>query len=136
MTQTLTLELPSGLYAHIQKRAEQANRSMEEVLLELLAKTLPPADDAPADLQQTLAALELLEDPAIERAAQSHLAEGLAVELEGLHLKQQREGLTQVELARCAELVRAYERAMLIRAHAVALLQRRGIDIGRLVTAP
>jgi hypothetical protein len=39
--------------------------------------------------------------------------------------------LTDLESARCAELVRAYEQSMLVRAHAAALLKRRGVDVFR-----
>lgn len=136
MTQTLVVELPSGLYTRIQERAAHANRSVQDELVQLLAASIPPADDVPAEVQQSFAALEMLDNEAVERAARTRLADELAAELESLHLKQQREGLTPPESARCAELVRAYERAMLIRAHAAALLKQRGIDISSLTTAP
>jgi plasmid stability protein len=136
MAQTLTVELPSSLYARIKMRAEQANRSVEDEMLELLAATVPPADDVPADLREAVASLELLDDAALERASQSRLAVELALELEMLHLRQQREGLKHTDSERCAELLRSYERAMLIRAQATALLKRRGFDIAGMVAAP
>jgi plasmid stability protein len=55
MSQTLTIELPSGLYARIKMRAERANRSVEDEMLELLAATVPPADEMPAHLREALA---------------------------------------------------------------------------------
>ena len=130
MNQSLTVNLPSEIYVRIQKRAEEAHRSVEEQAVELLAASVPDE----FDLSET--ALALLDNAAVERAARSGLAAELARELETLHLKQQREGLTELESARCIELVRAYERSMLLRAHAVALLKTRGIDVSHPVVQP
>jgi plasmid stability protein len=136
MTQTLTVELPSGLYTRIKMRAEQANRSVEDEMLELLAANVPPADELPADLRESLASLDLLDNEALVRAAQSRLAVELAAELENLHFRQQREGLTEADSERCADLLRSYERVMLIRAQAAALLKQRGIDVSGIVAIP
>jgi len=46
-----------------------------------------------------------------------------------LHLKRQREGLTATEAAEAAGLTRQYERVMLVRARAAALLRERGHDV-------
>lgn len=115
MSQTLTVNLPSELYVLIKKRADEACRSVEDEAIELLAATVSCAEPLPADLQQSLALLEILDNASVERAARSRLAAELAAELEKLHLKQQREGLTEVERLRCSELVHGYERSMLIR---------------------
>jgi hypothetical protein len=133
MSQTLTVNLPSELYVRIKKRADQANRSVEEEAIELLAAT---ADAAQPGDAETISSLQLLDNEALERAARSHLAAEFAAELETLHFKQQRETLTETEGVRCAELVRAYERSMLIRAHASALLKKRGVDVSQLVAQP
>jgi hypothetical protein len=107
--------------------AENAHRSIEDEAIELLATTVPNEPD------QSLVSLELLDNAAVECAARSRLASELSAELESLHLKRQREGLTEPEAARCAELIRAYERSMLVRAQAAALLKKRGIDVSNLV---
>jgi plasmid stability protein len=133
MSQTLTVNLPSELYVRIKKRADQANRSVEEEAIELLAAT---ADAAQLGDAETIASLQLLDNESLERAARSHLAAEFAAELETLHFKQQRETLKEAEGIRCAELVRAYERSMLIRAHAAALLKKRGVDVSQLVAQP
>ena len=59
----------------------------------------------------------------------------MARRLEKLHRKRQREGLTRDEGIALSELVRKYERAMLIRAQAAALLKRRGYDVSKLAGA-
>jgi plasmid stability protein len=133
MTQSLTVELPTGLYTRIKMRAERANRSVEDEMVELLAATVPPPDEMPAGRREAEASLELLDNQALERAAQSRLADELAAELEMLHFRQQRSGLSEADSERCAELLRAYERSMLIRAQAATLLKQRGIDVSGMV---
>ena len=127
MIQTLTVKLPSELYVRIKKRADDAQHSVEDEALELLAATMPDEPD------RSFASLSLLDNAAVEQAARSRLSVEFAGELESLHLKQQREGLTAAESSRCAELIRAYERTMLIRAHAAVVLQKRGVDVSSLV---
>jgi len=134
--QTVTLEMPSDLYSRLKKRAEQSNRTVENETLELLAATVTPEDQIAFEIRHTVDSMALLDDAALERAAHSHLLTEFAEELEALHLKQQREPLTDAESKRNAELIRAYERSMLIRAHAAAQLKKRGVDISRLVVQP
>lgn len=132
MTQTLTVNLPHELYLQIKKRADDAKRSVEIEAVELLSTTIP----ATLDLQQIRDSLNVLDNSALQKASQSRLASELSSELESLHLKQQREGLTDAETARCAELVQAYDRSMLIRAQAAALLKKRGIDLPTPIAQP
>ncbi len=67
-SQTMNLDIPSGLYTRLQKRAEHANRSVEDETLQLLAATVA-SDDPLADWEQTLASLQLLDNAAVEQAA-------------------------------------------------------------------
>ncbi len=126
---TLTLNVPPVLYDQLKCRAELANRSVEAETLDVLATAVPAADQLPADLEEALAPLTLLDDEALWRAARSRLGEEAAAELEALHLKRQREGLTEAEGQRTAALVRQFERAMLVRAQAADLLRHRGHDV-------
>jgi plasmid stability protein len=135
-SQALTVQLPDNLYTRIKQRADQAHRSVEAELLDLLATAVPETDELPADLHQALTALESLDDEELWRAARGRLAVALAAELEALHLKRQREGLNESETQRCAELVRNYERAMLVRAQAIALLHQRGHNVSSLAALP
>jgi hypothetical protein len=45
------------------------------------------------------------------------------------------QGLTEAEVQEAATLLRQYERVMLVRAHAAALLKQRGHDVSSLLTA-
>lgn len=127
MTQTLVVNVPSELYVRIKKRADEAHRSVEDEAAVLLETTVP------MEPEQALASLRLLDNAGLQQAARSRLAAELAAELEALHLKQQREGLSAAESVRCAELMQAYERSMLVRAEAAALLQQRGVVVSSLI---
>ena len=131
--QSVTLNVPSALYDRLERRAAQTHRTVEDVLLDVLATAVPLADDLPPDLAEALSPLALLDDAALWRAARSHLSAEAAAELEALHLKRQREGLTDIETQTLAKLVRQYERAMLVRAQAAALLKQRGYDVAELI---
>ena len=131
--QSVTLNVPSALYDRLERRAAQTHRTVEDVLLDVLATAVPLADDLPPDLAEALSPLALLDEAALWRAARSHLSAEAAAELEALHLKRQREGLTDIETQTLARLVRQYERAMLVRAQAAALLKQRGYDVAELI---
>jgi len=126
--------MPSTLYDRIKRRAEQAHRSIEAELLEAVAMAVPAADELSPDLAEAISSLAHLDDEILQRAARSHFSAEKAAELEVLHLKRQDEGLTEDEARRAAELTRQYERAMLIRAQAMALLMQRGYDVSGLIT--
>lgn len=136
MTKTLTLEMPTTLYERLKSRADKADRSVEAETIEVLTANVSDDDELGPEIEQALASLDALDVQALEGAARSRLAIELSSELESLHFKQQREGLSNTESARCEELVRAYEKAMLIRAHAAALLKERGIDVSHLLGVP
>ena len=70
-----------------------------------------------------------LNDAALWKAARSTLSGDQRLQLEALHDKQQRAGLTQDEQAQEQALVRLYRETLLVRAQAVALLQQRGYDV-------
>ena len=131
--QAVTLHLPSPLYEQLKRRAEQTQRSVEAELLEVVAAAVPVADDLPADLAQVISPLALLDDEALWRAARSHLPAEAVAQMEQMHLKRQREGLTGSEAETLAGLLRHYERAMLVRAQAAALLKERGYDVAELL---
>jgi hypothetical protein len=134
-TQNLSLSIPEALYDQIKERAALGKRTIEAETLDLLAQAVPIAVTMPDDLVAVIAPLALLDDDTLLRAARSHLATDAAAALESLHLKQQREELTATEMETRNALVRQYERAMVIRAQAAALLHERGIDVGDIPTS-
>jgi len=73
-----------------------------------------------------------LDDAALWEAARSRLSAEKSTQLELLHFKRQREGLSETEARTLSELVQQYERSMLIRARAAAILKLRGHDLSGL----
>jgi plasmid stability protein len=133
-SQTLTLSVPDPLYQRLKRRAAQTQRSVEEEMLDALVSAVPEANGLSDDLESALSSLALLDDTALWRAARSHLASEAAEEIEGLHLKRQREGLTDAETQSLTTLMAQYERAMLVRAQAAAILRQRGHSVSALVS--
>ena len=95
--QTLTVQLPDRLYAQLRQRAQQANRTVEAELVDLMATAMPEAKELPDSLSLELAGLEHLDDEALWKAARSRLAAQMARRTEKLHHKRQREELTEAE---------------------------------------
>jgi plasmid stability protein len=135
-TQTLTLHLPDGLYARLQQRARESRRTLEAELLEVLSSAVPGHQGLPNTLSADLAQLDTMDDAELWRAARSRPSKKSAAQLEALHVKRQREGLSESEAQVLAELVGQYERSMLIRARAAALLKEHGHDLSGLATPP
>lgn len=132
--QPITVNLPSELYEQLRIRAEHRQHSVAAEMLDLLAMVVPVADELPADLQAAITPLALLDEADLWRAARHRLPTDAAEQLENLHLKRQCEGLTVSEDQARVALVRQYERAMLVRAQATALLKARGHDVASLLT--
>jgi plasmid stability protein len=126
---TLTLNVPDPIYSRLLDRARRANRSVEAEVLEVVAAAMPAENGLPSDYEDTLKQLTLLDDDALLRVARTRFPPESAAELEQLHLKGQRERLSEAEAERAASLVQQYERAMLVRAQAAVLLKQRGHDI-------
>jgi plasmid stability protein len=135
-TPSVTLRLPDALYQRLNRRAEQAQRALEDELLDMIAAAVLVDDELPKELSEALSSLVLLDDEALWGAARTRLPAEAAEELEGLHLKRQREGISASEAEQAAALLRRYERVMLVRAQAAALLRQRGHDVSVLLTVP
>jgi plasmid stability protein len=134
--QTLTLNIPEPLYHRLKHRAERSNRTVEDETVDILATVVPVADELPADLTDAISPLAFLDDAALWRAARSHLLPEESAQLEELHHRREREGLNETETQTLATLVRQYERAMLVRSQAAALLHQRGHDVSGLLSTP
>lgn len=128
-SQTVTLELPEPLYERLRTRAVQSQRSIEAEARETLASALQESDSLPADLEAAIAPLALLSDAELWQTGRTRLSQETVEQLEELNLKRQREGLTEAEEAISAALIHQYQRVMLIRAEAAALLKQRGHDV-------
>jgi plasmid stability protein len=135
-SQTVTLELPEPLYEQLQARAARRQRTVADEVLDVLTGASPATEALPDDLEQAIAQLVFLEDGALWQAGRSKMASDDVERLSELNAKRQREGITEAEQQESELLVRQYERSMLVRAQAAALLKQRGHDVSSLLAAP
>ena len=85
----------------------------------------------PPDIEEAVAALDSLDDATLWHVADtSHFSPEEAEESEELHFKIGRgEKLTDAQKQRLTELMHWYDKALLVRSHALLLLKQRGYDI-------
>lgn len=136
ISQPITIDLPVPLYDRLKERAAQSHNTVEEQVLEVVTAAIPLTEELDAEQNDALAQLTMLDDEALLRAARTRLATEISTELERLHVKRQREGITPEEQEHLRILVRQYERTMLVRAQAALLLQQRGFDLSVLGIEP
>jgi plasmid stability protein len=131
--QAVTVNLPEPLYERLARRATKSHRTVEAELVDAVATLPDEPDELPADMAEAIAALHLLGDEDLWRAARQSLATEKAASIEELHLKRQREGLSAPESEALATLMKEYARIMLVRSRAAALLRQRGHDVSGLL---
>jgi plasmid stability protein len=131
--QAVTVNLPEPLYQRLARRASRMHRTVEAEIVEAV-NTLPDElAELPADMAESVAALYLLGDDDLWRAARQRIDAQKAGEIEALHLKRQRDGLSVFETESLATLMLEYTRTMLVRARSAALLKQRGQDVSELL---
>ena len=125
-TATLTLTLPEALYYRLERTAQATHQPLQEIALRALRLGSPPAwDDAPAELQPDLAALDRMDDEALWKIAKGRLDAdfGRRDELLARNADGQLSPAERVELDRLRD---EEDRFMVRKAHAAALLRWRG----------
>ncbi|WP_437992299.1 hypothetical protein [Sorangium sp. So ce145] len=126
----VTVNLPEPLYERLARRAQKTQRTVEAELVDAVITSLPDEpDELPADMADAIAALHLLGDEELWRAARQGLAPEKAADLEALHLKRQSDGLSASDVEALATLMKEYTRIMLVRSRSAALLKQRGHDV-------
>jgi hypothetical protein len=123
---TITLTVPERTMAQAEQAATALNRSVEEVLNDILAAALPDVRDAPADIQAELARMSWLDSQALWDLARSQMSAEAQAQIQNLsHLQGQRE-LTPHEQEQLDQLREEYGRTTLLKARAYTLLSLRG----------
>jgi hypothetical protein len=133
--ETVTLELDEPIYRAARRVADMTGQPLDDVLRTSIAHALPPLDDVPADEAADLAALVLLDDGGLWRAARSELEVEQQAELQELLSRQGNGDLDPPCDARLHELLDAYGRLTVRKAHAYLLLARRGYRVPMQVVA-
>ncbi len=127
MADTLvTIEVPEPLYRRLQGAAAAAHRTVADVLTSAVTVALPPSPDLPAPLAAELAEMIWLSDDALRAATQPAFTAQHQERLALLNATADERRLSIAEQQERLRLVDAYEYAVLRRAQAFAILQRRG----------
>ncbi len=127
---TVTMQLPENLYLRLQQTAQATKQSFDAILLRALQVGSPPAwESAPAEFQADLAALDRLDDAALWRIARTRATSAQMDRYQFLLDKNANETLSMEEQAELSQLRLEFDRQMLKKVHAAALLQWRGHQI-------
>ena len=131
--QTVTITLPTPIYRYVKQQSQLTHRSIAEELVAVVTDySLQYA--LSNDIEQELTQLDLFTERELWQAAQTKVSSEATDAMQVLVEKQQREGLTDQERQQTQVLSHFFNRVMLIRAKAAAILKQRGHDVSTLVS--
>lgn len=133
---SMTVAVPSETYEPFRQRAERASQSVEEAVVQAMQAALTTEASTAAERQAMLAVLESLDTPALWQLIHRGAETEDVLVLDALNEKRPRHGLTAAEEAAVQTLSRQHDRAVLLRAKALAVLRQRGEDVSGLVASP
>ena len=134
--QTVSVELPEPIFRRLRHIAEVTHRSVEDVLATTVDAALPQTPGVPPEVADDLAAMAVFSDAALWTAAETTLSPEQQRRLNQLTQDGEARLLTDAEAAELTQLIDAYDRAVLRRAKALALLAQRGFDISPRLDRP
>lgn len=126
---TITVDFPVAAFEALQRTAQRQNRPVADVVRDLVLRELPELPLLPRDVETELASFATLSDDVLWLIARSTLTRKQQQELARLNETGQQRSLTAAEQVRQQELISAYDRTILRRARAAALLQQRGHNL-------
>ena len=127
--QTVSIELPKHLYMRLRRIATATHRPVEEILSTTIDVVLPEDANLSDELVDELAAMAFYSDQALWAATESSISPAQQRRLEQLTYAGGTRSLTTSETAELNELLELYDRSVLRRAKALAVLAHRGYDI-------
>jgi len=124
----ITLTLPDRLYRRLNIQARMVTRSIGEIVVQTLERSLPPPveDDLPIAIQAELEAMSNLSGEALWQIARSSMNRDKVALYDVLLERHQIGALTHEGQEWLTNLREEAEALMLRKAHAYALLQSRG----------
>lgn len=128
---TIQINLPDPVFRRIKKRSEMMRRSVADEVVAVVTDTFT-SEGLPQDIEQELSQLDLFSDDELLAAAKISASDENNERMQVLLEKQGREGLSQQEAQEAAHLSHFFNRVMLVRAKAAALLKERGCDVDAL----
>lgn len=126
---TISVELPEPVYRSLERAAALTYRSVDDLVLSALGVTLSLPPDINPEIYDELAAMEHFSDAALTAASKSSLSPSQQTRLQQLNQEAGAHTLTPSESNEQTQLIELYQRAVLRRARALALLQFRGYSL-------
>ena len=126
---TITLTLPEPMFRHLQRLSEITHRPVENLVITTINVALPLDPSLPTEVANELAGMTMLSDEALWAASESALAPSEQRRLSQLNHAGDARSLTNAETAELSQLIELYDRAVLRRARALAILAFRGYAI-------
>ena len=128
--QSVNIQLPDNLYRRLEKMAGATKRPLEDIIVQAVRVGSPPSwEDAPAEFQADLAALDRLEDDALWQVARGRVTAEEMVRYDELLYKNANEQISPAEKMELGQLRTEADRFMLRKAQAAVILRWRGYPI-------
>lgn len=125
----ITLALPRQLVHKLERAARAQRASVADVVAGTLDHILPAAADLPPTLLAELLAMVDLSDAALQEVAAARLTASDDQRLRELDEQARVRPLADGEVAEHEALLNRWQEAVIRRAQAMLLLQRRGFDV-------
>ena len=132
MAATIAVHIPEALFYKLKRAADLTHRSIEDLAVTSLEAVLPVMQDLPLDVANDLAAMHLFSDEALWAATAPSLSQTDEFRLNQLNTAAGERDLTAAEGAEQQNLINAYQRSVLRRAKALAILAQRGHSLSAL----
>jgi len=137
MTQAIMVHIPDTLYNQLKRTAELSHRSIDTIIAQSLAHSIPPLlEDIPLEYQSDVYPLLEMGEKELQAEAQRVFSPNRWSEYEALLEKNQAGDLTVKEKTRLDILRRDADILMLRKGYAVVLLKLRGYEAPSLRELP
>ncbi|HQE93760.1 MAG TPA: hypothetical protein PLH19_13220 [Anaerolineae bacterium] len=125
-TRMVPVMIPEPLYRRLERTSATIHRPVNDVVATTLAAMLPPSPDLPEALADELSSMVWLSDEKLYSATQPTFTPTMQARLATLNEINDERPLTPSEKKEQMHLLAQYERSILRRAQAYAILAQRG----------
>lgn len=129
MQSTVTVHLPNTTLDQLRRTAQQQQKTVEDVVCDLVVREVTSLPALPDDVEDELTAFRHLSDDVLFLLAQSTLSLEQQNEIVHLNQEAQQRILASSEQNQQDYLVTLYERVLVRRAEASKILKERGYDL-------
>lgn len=129
LPQTIDVQVSVPVYRRLQRASELTYRSVDEILTSALNVGLSLPPDLPSAVRDELEAMAMFSDAALWAASESSMSPAQQRRMHQLNHAAGTRSLTVSESAEQSQLLLLYQRSVVRRAHALAILSFRGYDL-------